>query len=576
MRSFKISYFFLACLVLTLSSCSKNILSSGIKVRAKASYDAAAFNEVYVEAIKQKLLGNGGDALKYLEQCLKINPESDAAYFQMAQIVIAMVNIKKTENDICLRAISIDEENMWYLTMLAGLYYQEKNVDSSIIIYEKAVKYFPEKENLRITLGNLYSEGKKYEKANSIFEAFDNKYGVNETSTLSAIKNFMAENKYDEAMQKTQSLLKEYPDDIQYNGILADIYRGKGENQMAYDVYNKLLDRNPDDPQVQLALCEFLLSDKRYSELGMLLNTLVLNAKIEKESKISLMSRIIDVHDFDKDFEEKLIVSLMILEANYKDDNVIPLLRPELMISERKMEDAAQRLEELIKANPDNYYVWEKLLVVYLQMKDFNKLVERGEECATKFNTSLPAKLLYANGALELGKYTTALEELKKAEILAGDNKDFMIQVLTMRADVLYRMKEYIKAFETFRNAMKINSDDLTVINNYAYYLAEQNSNLKEAEEMAKRVIEKEKGNTTFLDTYGWVLYKRGKLKEAAKVMESIISKGDKTDAVWYEHYGYILKKQKKCGEAVINWKIALEIDSTKTELLNEIKTCGK
>jgi predicted Zn-dependent protease len=575
MRSFKISYFFLACLVLTLSSCSKNILSSGIRVRAKASYDAAAFNEVYVEAIKQKLLGNGGDALKYLEQCLKINPESDAAYFQMAQIVIANGDLRDGKRYL-LKAISIDEENMWYLTMLAGLYYQEKNVDSSIIIYEKAVKYFPEKENLRITLGNLYSEGKKYEKANSIFEAFDNKYGVNETSTLSAIKNFMAENKYDEAMQKTQSLLKEYPDDIQYNGILADIYRGKGENQMAYDVYNKLLDRNPDDPQVQLALCEFLLSDKRYSELGMLLNTLVLNAKIEKENKISLMSRIIEVHDFDKDFEEKLIVSLMILEANYKDDNVIPLLRPELMISERKMEDAAQRLEELIKANPDNYYVWEKLLVVYLQMKDFNKLVERGEECATKFNTSLPAKLLYANGALELGKYTTALEELKKAEILAGDNKDFMIQVLTMRADVLYRMKEYIKAFETFRNAMKINSDDLTVINNYAYYLAEQNSNLKEAEEMAKRVIEKEKGNTTFLDTYGWVLYKRGKLKEAAKVMESIISKGDKTDAVWYEHYGYILKKQKKCGEAVINWKIALEIDSTKTELLNEIKTCGK
>jgi len=120
-----------------------------------------------------------------------------------------------------------------------------------------------------------------------------------------------------------------------------------------------------------------------------------------------------------------------------------------------------------------------------------------------------------------------------------------MVQVLTMRADVYYRMKEFIKAFETFRNAMKINSDDLTVINNYAYYLAEQNSNLKEAEEMAKRVIEKDKGNTTFLDTYGWVLYKRGKLKEAAKVMESIINKGDKTDAVWYEHYGYILKKQK-------------------------------
>ena len=93
---------------------------------------------------------------------------------------------------------------------------------------------------------------------------------------------------------------------------------------------------------------------------------------------------------------------------------------------------------------------------------------------------------------------------------------------------------------------------------------------------MAKRVTEKEKGNTTFLDTYGWVLYKRGKLNEAARVMESIISSGDKPDAVWYEHYGYILKKQGKCSKAVDNWNTALKLDSTKTELIKEIENCGK
>ena len=45
---------------------------------------------------------------------------------------------------------------------------------------------------------------------------------------------------------------------------------------------------------------------------------------------------------------------------------------------------------------------------------------------------------------------TIALEELRKAEILAGDNKDYMVQVLTMRADVYYRMKDYDKAFADF------------------------------------------------------------------------------------------------------------------------------
>ena len=59
----------------------------------------------------------------------------------------------------------------------------------------------------------------------------------------------------------------------------------------------------------------------------------------------------------------------------------------------------------------------KNLLIIYLQLKDYEKLVKRGEECATRFNRSFPAKLLYANGALEMGKYTIALDELKKAEI---------------------------------------------------------------------------------------------------------------------------------------------------------------
>jgi tetratricopeptide (TPR) repeat protein len=575
MKEIRYCLIFLALSVLSLSSCNRNLLNGGKKEKDKSGYDIAAYNYIYAEALKQKLMGNLGDALKYLEQCLKMNPRSDAAYYQMAQIVVANGDIKNGKIYIG-KALSIDETNIWYLTMLAGLYYQSKNLDSAIIYYEKAVKLFPEKENLQLALGNLYSEDKNYEKANSIFDSFDNKYGVNETSTLSSIKNLMAESKYDEAMSKTLSLLKEYPDEILYNGILADIYRGKGDKEKAMEVYNRLLERNPDSPQIQLSLCDFLISEKNYNGLFLLLDRVILNSNLEKEKKITLLARIIEVQDLDKEWEEKLFTTLIVLEANYKGDNIIPLLRPELMIKENKLNDASVRLEEIIKENPDNYYAWEKLLIVYLQLKDYKKLLEKGEECATKFNTAFPAKLLYANGAIESGKYALALEELKKAEILAAENKEYLVQVLTMRADVYYRMKDYLKAFETFKTALKTDNNDLTVINNYAYYLAEQNTNLKEAEEMAKRVIEKENGNPTFIDTYGWVLYKRGKLQEAARIMQEAINSGKNVDAVMYEHFGYILKKQKKCTEAVKYWNIALKLDSSKIDLIKEIENCGK
>jgi len=272
----------------------------------------------------------------------------------------------------------------------------------------------------------------------------------------------------------------------------------------------------------------------------------------------------------------ELLIALMVFEANFKNDDIVPLLRPELIIKMGKLDEAASRLDDIIKANPDNYFAWEKLLLVLNQKKDYKNLIIRGEECATRFNRSFLAKILYANGALENKNFDIALEELRKAEILAGDNKEFLTQVLTMRADVYYRMKDYNKAFETFEKAINENGDDLTVINNYAYYLAEQDKNLKEAEEMAKKVIEKEKGNTTYLDTYAWVLYKRGKIKEAARIMEEIVNSGKPPDAEWFEHYGFILSKQRNCSKAIENWSYAIKLDSTKTDLLKEIKNCGK
>jgi tetratricopeptide (TPR) repeat protein len=566
---------FSALILFWFSSCGKKMTPAMAVGKKGKNYDAAAFNYIYVEAIKQKLMGNSGDALKYLEQCVKINPESDASYYQMAQIVIANGDIKNGKI-YAARALSIDQKNIWYLMMLAGMYYQDKNLDSAIIYYEKAVNFFPEKENLQLTLGNLYTENNKFDKAATVFGNLEKKYGINENITLSALKSLMSAGKYDEALIKAELLLKDNPDEILYNGLLAEIYRGKGENNKAMEVYKQLIERNPDNPQTQLSLCDFLISEKRYDELFMLLNTVFLNNKVSREDKISLSAKLLGLKDLVTNRGDNLMIAIMVLEANYKEDDIIPLLRPELLIMQEKLIEASYLLENIIKGKPENYYAWEKLLLVYLQSGDFIKLMNKGEECATRFNRSFLAKVLYANGALENGKYTIALEELRKAEILAGDNKEYNMQVLTMKADTYYRMKDYAKAFQIFEEAMKSDVNDMTVLNNYAYYLAEQNMKLKEAEEMAKRVIEKEKGNTTFLDTYGWVLYKRGKLNEAAKIMETIINSGEKPDAVWYEHYGFILKGQKKCLKAIENWNIAIKIDSTKSNLIKEIENCKK
>jgi Tfp pilus assembly protein PilF len=574
MKQRKLAIFVIIILVLIAGGCSKKIIP-GIKTDTGKRLDDAAFNYVYAEALRQKLMGNNGDALKYFEQCLSMDPHSDATYFQMGQIVLNNGDVMQGKKYI-KKASELEPDNIWYYIMMAGIYYQEKNIDSAIINYEKAVRIKPEKEELQIALANLYTEEGKLDKARVILNRFDQKYGANENTTISLINNLISDKKYDEGKEKVKELLEQKPDEILYNGLLASIYQKEGNKEKAIEVYNKLIERNPDNPRIQMTICEFLLSGKEYEDLFIVLNALILNNDVAREEKISLIAAMIDDTTIVKQYNSKLKMALLVLEANYKDDYVVMLLRPELYMKENKTAEAAVRLEEIIISNPENYPAWEKLLMAYYDLRDFKKLQVKAEDCATRFNRSILAKILYAQSAMENKDYETSIEELRKAEILAGDNQDILLQIMTMRADVFYRKKDYEETFKYFDEALKIKSKDLTVLNNYAYYLAEQNMRLKEAETMAKEVIETEKSNTTFLDTYAWVLYKRGKIKEAAKVMEKIINAGEKPDAEWYEHYGYILKKLGRCKEAIEKWNIALSLDSTKTDLEKEIDKCKK
>ena len=56
------------------------------------------------------------------------------------------------------------------------------------------------------------------------------------------LKTCWPKKKGKEALGKIQQLLAQNPDDIVYNGYLAEIYRSEGENQKAKDVYKQLIE----------------------------------------------------------------------------------------------------------------------------------------------------------------------------------------------------------------------------------------------------------------------------------------------------------------------------------------------
>ena len=105
---------------------------------------------------------------------------------------------------------------------------------------------------------------------------------------------------------------------------------------------------------------------------------------------------------------------------------------------------------------------------------------------------------------------------------------------------------------------MKINSDYVYVLNNYAYYLSMEGKQLKKALAMSKKTIDAEPDNATYLDTYGWILFLMGKPEEAKPHFKHAMLYGGKESVVILDHYAEVLFALGEYDRAMVYWNQAL------------------
>lgn len=126
---------------------------------------------------------------------------------------------------------------------------------------------------------------------------------------------------------------------------------------------------------------------------------------------------------------------------------------------------------------------------------------------------------------------------------LARQQKDTtnLILAMSIMGDTYHSMGESRKAYAMYEEALKVNPDAVSILNNYAYFLCTEKKQLKKAEKMARRVIELEPDNATYLDTYGWILFLEKKAKEAKPHFKRAMIYGGKDSSVILEHYSAVL-----------------------------------
>ncbi|MCC6837896.1 MAG: tetratricopeptide repeat protein, partial [Bacteroidia bacterium] len=115
--------------------------------------DSFNFEYLFFNANKEKLLGNYELAETYYSQALRINPNSAATMYELANIY-SFQNNKNQALFYSKKAATLDPDNIWYQQLYADCLKENKNIAEYAKVYETLVKKFPEKPELYYELAN--------------------------------------------------------------------------------------------------------------------------------------------------------------------------------------------------------------------------------------------------------------------------------------------------------------------------------------------------------------------------------------------------------------------------------------
>jgi len=533
--------------------------------------DQRKFDYFFFEAIREKMKGNIQKSLMYYNECLKLDATSAVTMYEMANIYYNVKEFVRAQGFL-ERAVSLNNNVVWYKLLLAEIYQMNKLNDNAIQIYKVLVNDYPDNDEYLYGLAQLYQRNMNHEEAINTYNKLENKLGLNEVISLEKEKIFLDIDKNKSALAELQKLVDKFPAESRYYGFIADYYLFLKDYDNALLYYNRVLEINPDNGLAFFSIANldlikkdtlhFLMNFKK----GLLSKGLVYSVKLQKIVPLIVEHK----NGLIKDSDIEHFFQLLISNYPYESNGFIYYGNYLKTIENKK--GALKEFISAIKIEPNNDMVWQEILFLEYDLKLYDDIIMDGTAAIEKFPNNPMFYLLTGSAYMQSDKNEDGLALLEEGIKYCGKNEKLKSQFYASIGDAYHSIGDSKTSFQYYDEALQIDELNLVVLNNYSYYLSLENKELKKAETMISRCVELEPGNSTYLDTYAWIMFKMKRYFEAKYLIERAIDNGGVVSDVILEHYGDILYKNGDTKEALVQWKKALKLGEGSGKLKQKIE----
>ena len=455
------------------------------------SQEEVSIQKIFLEGKVQMIRGNMEEALTIFKEVLEKDRDNAAAAYEMARIYDS-----NEDNDNAIKyaqkATEWEKDNAWYHILLAEFYQKTSQDDKAAMVYENMTKIFPTENEYYFQWAYFLVRSSQPEAAIKVYKMLEDKIGVNEELTRRKHSLYLGLGNYKKAEKELLVFIEKYPTSTSALHNLANFYEQTGEQNKAQATYKKIIQIDPKDSQAIVALAQ---NDKKSSgEIGYLakLKPVFQNPNIHIDVKITelfpIVTKVADTGD--KNLAVQALELAYILEEVHPNQAKAFSVTGDLLYYSEKNEAAIERYQKTLDLNDNVYAVWEQMLYIYAELKDYDNLVKESENALDLFPNQ--GAIYYLNGLGYSGqeKHRDAVSALQQALIMSNKNPRLKFQIHTLLGGEYGELNQGERSNKNFEEALKLNPSDPLVLNNYAFYLAERNEELAKAKDMAAKANE--------------------------------------------------------------------------------------
>lgn len=526
-----------------------------------------------IEISRLNLINDNDSLLLFLNKADSLYPNSAEIKYELSNYYFNRAD-KNRALVYALQADSLLKDNYVIKEHLAMIYNHLAKYQKSADIYEELIKTYPYNEEFYLRAIE-FNCAINFSKALDLMKLYESKFGYNhdwisiKLDLISRISKDDSVKGANYAIDLAKDFYKSDLSNVAGAINLAITYKDFKLNKEAEKVLKDFEKRNGKNGVISLYKASEYLVGGDYNKFYKYSMTGIDEKSSDLYLKSSYLSDFYDgyakmANDSIREiYGDKLDLILKHARDVYSSDFNICLLYSEWLRGYKS--DSTKYIDELkhiLTFNNENDYVFENIVFYYLDKNNVDSALYYSDIALNYF----PDKAIFYytkiyNSYLN-DDYKTAIELSEKAIEYVNKFSNLHLTFLEILGESYYKVERKDEAYEVFDYLLKLDPNNLMILNNYAYYLSLEKSKLEEARRMSYKTIFAEPLNPVYLDTYAWILYLLEDYENAEKYMKKAIDNmDDDSDRVtYYEHYSEILKANNKVDLAEQYMKMADEL----------------